>query len=264
MRLSSYFFLSLLLLAFSIPANSQDIVPQKFKVIGLPQNAGYDINVLNKELKNVTVKPEVIKILKSHSQLFSVPIVIRIVKSNTEMSWWRINPGTPEKEGDFAILQSKANESNKFYSTNEVKKYFHDTIACFDTLRLGMYIQNENFRIENYFVKIISNDLSENISIPFDKNNNLLITSSIFHGSTSTSGMLYNKDNEQEPITHCNFLFLDNNTKICLINIAKDLQSEIPGTSAKDLANYLSTYIQANYGKASFSDITRFLTNNMQ
>lgn len=254
--------LLLLLLITSLQSYTQKVGFQPYKVVSLPQNAGYDVISLNKEMRGALSKNDVIRIIKSHKQLLTVPIVIRIIKSTDEIYWWRLNPGQVEKEGDFTILQSKANEVGRFYKTSELRKYFRDTIVCFDTLKIGMYLQDQDFRIEDYFVKIISAGISKEISLPFDSQNNLLITKSLFGPQLLMNATLYNSQDSNDSIAHLIILFLTETERTSLIDIAKSLREEIPNIDLKELANYLSSYIKSNYGSAAYKDIVHFLTLN--
>ena len=254
--------LSITLLVLSQAVFSQTNIPQKFKVISLPQSSGYNKGTLNNELSIAKTKTDVVKIIKSHKQLLFIPIVIKVKAEDGHLFWWRINAAKEEKETDFVILQSKANDASNFYSKNELRKFFKDTIVCFDTLKIGAYLQKEDYSIDDYFATIDSNGTKVKIALPHNVNNNLLFTQKIFNRTGVIHLTLYNAADTIEAITSCFINMLDEQAKTSLLDVANAIKEETPDADLKTIAAYLNNYIRNNYGKASYNDIIHFLSSN--
>lgn len=237
---------------------------QQFTVIHLPRKLNYDKTRLNAELATATNKEAVRKILRLKN--FRAALIIIQIKEDSLTRTWTINTGSnTESDHDNIILQSRGSTNTRFYKIGDFKNLFRDTLALFDTLTIELYIHDEDFPSDQYYLaytcgsKILSRQ-----KIPFD-NWKLVFSKALLTGcfDKPIEATIYNYKTPDKLLASGKIAFLTDEQKEALLGIAAFYKQQNPGATNKELANQVNSYCSKHFGTPFFPQLMEWLQGNL-
>lgn len=245
------------ILFFTNFSDAQSVKEPQYIIVRIGAKTVFSKPELNKKISGAVSNQQVKEILWSNPALQDAEIQIRIKKGNDKYAWWRLNKNKNiDKEGDWILTQSKGIEDSKIYSTNELKSLFKGTLAIIDTLKLRLFLQDENLPIDKYYV--VSTCKNNILNNPLAYNKNLIVITRQGLPDCANGKIHVNLHNELVPhmyLGECDLLFIDEDIKTTLKELAISLMETDNKLNLKDIVNYMSGYVEANYGKVSRIDL---------
>ena len=236
----------------------------KFTVVHLPRKLNYDKAKLNEELSTATSKEAVRKILRVKN--FRAALIIIQIQQDSLARTWTINTGSKtEADHDNIILQSRGSSTTRFYKISDFKNFFRDTLVLFDTLTIELYIHDEDYPDDQYYLAYTcgTKTLSRQ-KIPFD-NFKLVFSKALLMGCADKpiEAGIYNYKTPDRMLASGKIAFLTEEQKEALLDIAGFYKKQNPSYTTKELANQVTSYCSKNFGTPFFPQLIEWLQGNL-
>ena len=219
---------------------------------------------LNVELAPLKDKEAVKKLFRSKNFPSQTSIVLYISRSNNQSAYWTINTSSPtDKEDNRIILQSRDNTTTKFYKLSEFRIFFKDTLAIIDTLRIELFIGDNDYPDDQYILSSVCDKKSQKKKITYS-NGKLIFTKRLVDDCKEDLSLvtLYNDNNPERILASCKINFLTEYQKEMLLSMAGFIKVEEPGKDLKDVALLLYSYSLNHFGRIHFPQLLNWLEKN--
>jgi hypothetical protein len=235
-----------------------------FQIIHLPRKAGYSKEKLNSELAALKDKEAVKKLIRYKNFPSETILVLQVNRPGNLATYWTINTSAPsDQEDKRIILQSRDNNSTRFYKLSAFKTFFKDTVAILDTLAIDLFIREDAYPDDGYILSAQCGRSLHTRTIPW-QNGKLFFTKNLIDSCEKQplAISINNRSNPGRTLASCKLVFLSRDDKERLLSIASAVVATEPATIDKDVAAIVHGYALNYYGRLSFSQLLNWLQKN--
>ena len=232
-----------------------------FQVIHLPRKAGYSKEKLNTELAPLKDKEAVKKLLRYKNFPAETTLVLQVARPGGVVTYWTLNTSAPtDKEEARIILQSRDNESTRFYKLGGFKTFFKDTVAVLDTLSIELLIHDDAYPDDGYRLSLSCGKGLSVAPIPLH-DGKLMFTQALAQpcAGQGFAATIYNRNNLGRMLAQCRLYFLTPDDKERLLSIAVATRQQDAAAADKDMAATVYGYALNHYGHIAFPQLFHWL-----